>query len=67
MPIEIGGAHVSQYDVQMLCLTSSSTPEPSIVYSGRLAQCVVAGLSAGLEYSFDVRASNSAGVSYLSL
>ena len=54
---------MSQYDVQMLSADcAEGVTEPCTVYTGRSPQCVVAGLSPGQKYTFEVRASNSAGV-----
>ena len=53
-----GGSPVNEFEVQLVNPDSSSR----VAYRGRDLDCVVAGLSPGQSYLFQIRAFNRAGV-----
>ena len=58
-PDNNGGAQVTEFAAQMILPDNTSRE----VYKGRDFDCIVAGLSPGRPYLFQVRAFNRAGVS----
>lgn len=60
-PENNGGAQVTEFAAQMI-LPDNTSQE---VYKGRDLDCIVAGLSPGRPYLFQVRAFNRAGVRFV--